>query len=88
MANDMANDAQDLGNEPTPLFDRVINELGNPVPAEPIDRSYEAIVAIAEASRSTGRVKDAGHAKEGGKGAVPSLPAPAQSADSPASIAG
>jgi hypothetical protein len=63
----------------------VINELGNPVPAQPIDRSYEAIVAIAEASRSTGRAKDAGsHAK----GAGASLPAPAQSADAPASIAG
>ncbi len=44
----------DMANESTPLFDRVIAKLGNPVPAEPIDRSYEKIVEIAEASRGCG----------------------------------
>jgi hypothetical protein len=85
MANDMANEAHDLGNESTPLFDRVINELGNPVMAPPIDRSYEAIVEIAEASRVAAPVKEPSSKGPKEKGA---LPAPAQSSDSPASIAG
>lgn len=86
MANDMANDSQDLGVEPSPLFDRVIDELGNPVPAVPIDRSYEAIVAIAEAQRAAGRLQDSPSPKAAkGKAGVP---APTQSSDSAASIAG
>ena len=85
MANNMANDAQDLGNESTPLFDRVIGELGNPVLAPPIDRSYEAIVAIAEASRAAAPVKESSSKAAKEKGSVP---APTQSSDAPASIAG
>lgn len=86
MANDMANDAQDLAIEPSPLFDRVIGELGNPVPAEPIDRSYEAIVAIAEAKRAAAPVQD-GPSPKAAKGKA-AVPAPSQSSDSAASIAG
>ena len=68
--------------EATPLFDRVLNEKGNPVPAVPIDRSYEAIVAIAEASRAAGSPKDAPTSSS------KSVPGPAQASDKPANVAG
>lgn len=81
MAKDMAND---MANEPTPLFDRVISKLGNPVPAEPIDRSYEKLVEIAEAGR--GAAPGAG--SKAAAPPLPSVPAPAQSSDAATSMAG
>ena len=41
----------DMTNETTPIFEALIAEKGNPVPAVPVDRSYEAILTEAEAKR-------------------------------------
>jgi hypothetical protein len=37
----------DMATETTPMYDILISELGNPVPAKPVDRSYAAIVKLA-----------------------------------------
>ena len=37
----------DMATETTPIFDILISELGNPVPATPIDRSYAAMIKLA-----------------------------------------
>lgn len=35
--------------EDSPIYESIISELGNPVPAAPIDCSYEAMLALAAA---------------------------------------
>jgi hypothetical protein len=56
-----------MATETTPIYDILISELGNPVPATPIDRSYAAIVKLAGVAE-----------KAEAKAAEPvSLPAPA-----------
>jgi len=37
----------DMATETTPIYDILISELGNPVPAKPVDRSYAAMVKLA-----------------------------------------
>jgi hypothetical protein len=37
----------DMATETTPIYDILISELGNPVPAKPADRSYAALVKLA-----------------------------------------
>ena len=59
----------DMTNETTPLYEALIAEVGNPIPAVPVDRSYEAILAEAEGIRSA----SAPHLDN----TVVSLPAPA-----------
>jgi hypothetical protein len=36
-----------MATETTPIYDILISELGNPVPAKPHDRSYAAMVKLA-----------------------------------------
>jgi hypothetical protein len=36
-----------MATETTPIYDILISELGNPVPATPIDRSYAAVIKLA-----------------------------------------
>ena len=71
----------DMTNETTPIFEALVAETGNPVPAVPVDRSYEAILAEAEAKR-------AGSPKvPAATSGMAAVPAPAASAETP-SMAG
>jgi hypothetical protein len=56
-----------MATETTPIHDSVISELGNPIPATPIDCSYAAMVKLATAGAKVENV--AGEPK--------ALPAPA-----------
>lgn len=71
----------DMTNETTPIYEALIAETGNPIPAVPVDRSYEAILAEAEAKRSGNPKAPAAHG-------ISAVPAPAAAADGAPSMAG
>jgi len=41
-----------MATEKSPLYDSLVGELGDPFPANPIDCSYQAMVALAAAGGS------------------------------------
>lgn len=72
----------DMTNETTPIYEALITEVGNPIPAKPVDRSYEAILAEAEAKR-------AGNPKSpAATGGISAVPSPAASTEETTSMAG
>ena len=72
----------DMTNETTPIYEALIAEVGNPVPAKPVDRSYEAILAEAEAKRAQNPKSPAA------TGGISAVPAPAAAAEGAPSMAG
>jgi hypothetical protein len=71
----------DMTNETTPIYEALLAEVGNPVPAKPVDRSYEAILAEAEAKRAQNPKSPAA------TGGISAVPAPAASSEETPSLA-
>lgn len=60
----------DMANEKTPIYDTLVAESGNPVPSAPVDRSYRAIVEMAQDAGEEAKAEPA-------PGAIAAVPAPA-----------
>jgi hypothetical protein len=79
----------DMTNETSPIYEALVAETGNPVPATPVDRSYKAILAEAESIRSGAASARTDGAAPQSEASVVSLPNPsAPAAEETPSLAG